>query len=341
MRLHQRFTFLALSALVSIPLVACGGGGDDGTGDDDDTVDPAGTHYKSVASSIQLPDETGEDMLFGLDLDKDTPHGDADYDNALGSILSALRGAAGPALDLNASLQHSIDKGQITLLADVQATSLSMAAGVGFTVYLGTIVSPAACTNPDDETTCGQHLQGTGVFTIAASSPTDSTLAGSIVGGGFSGGPGKLTLQISLVEGGAPITLDLIGAKAKLKTFSADGEITSGVLAGGITESDLNSKVIPGIATTATNVVDKETACVAHPGADCECPDGTAKTIVGLLDEDGDCKVTAEEIMANDLISTLLSPDIDLLDASGEIGSDGVEDSLSIGVGVTTVKASY
>lgn len=60
-----------------------------------------------------------------------------------------------------------------------------------------------------------------------------------------------------------------------------------------------------------------------------------------LFDDDQDAVVTADELKNDPLISALLLPDLDLFDAVGQPGADGVKDSLSIGVGITCVAATY
>lgn len=162
------------------------------------TVDPNGTNHTYVVDSVKLPVKAGEGTKYGLDLD-----GDAKVDNALGQILSALSSAAGSgSFDLQPTIDGQVNSGSIILLANVKATALDMATGVALQVYLGTNASPAPCTDPLDETTCGKHLAGTGTFDVDATGPTDATMVGKIIGGQFTGGPGKVTLKLSL--SGAP-----------------------------------------------------------------------------------------------------------------------------------------
>jgi hypothetical protein len=101
--------------------------------------------------------------------------------------------------------------------------------------------------------------------------------------------------------------------------------------------------------------MENDPACVNAPNGDpttCNvarsiCITATSKTVLELLDKNPvDGNVTASEIENNTLIQSLLASDIDLLDANGTYQSDpakrdGEKDSLSIGIGFTTVKATF
>ena len=75
----------------------------------------------------------------------------------------------------------------------------------------------------------------------------------------------------------------------------------------------------------------------------CVDPAGLAQTLLGLFDEDADCAVGFTELQQSSLISSLLAPDLDLLDADGQFdpSGDGEKDLLSVGVGWSAVGASF
>jgi hypothetical protein len=337
MRLVQRSSILFLASAVVLSFAACGGS----SSGDDDTVDPAGTSHTYVVDSVLLPTKAGDGAKYGLDLD-----GDGQVDNALGQILSALSSAAGSgSLDLQGSIDDQVLTANIILLANIKATDLAMANGVALEIFLGANPNPAACTDtsdPPDITTCGQHLMGTGSFDIDPSSPMDAQIVGKIIGGQFSGGPGTVTLQITLSSVGAPINLNLIGARAKLPGIT-DGTIGSvaspGIIAGAVTQNDLDTQVIPAVADTVSAQITRDCYDMngdpLGPPPGCGCPSGsTGATVISLFDKDpqgGDCAVTVDEIKNNDLIKTLLAPDVNI---------DGT-DALSVGVGVTAVKGTF
>jgi hypothetical protein len=312
---------------------ACGGGG----GDDDDggqTIDPNGTHTTYVLDTVRVPSSPNDAQQIGLDID-----GDGRPDNALGSLLASISSIGN--IDIQASVDAQLATGGVILLADMQATSLTDATGVGLTLYLGdpATATPAPCTNPDDPSTCGQHLMGTGTFTVDASSPTDATVVGSNVGGTFTGGPGNLTLQLALSADAAPLTVPLIGAR--VQTGVAATALSSGRMGGAITVDDINMHILPAVEDLITTVL---AACTGGD-PNCGCPDGSsAATVMSTFDDNGDCMVTLEELKMNTIISaTLGNPDLDLLDGSGNFNpnSDGVKESISLGVGFSAVAGTF
>ncbi len=123
--------------------------------------DPAGTDNTFVISELKVPASANEATQLGLDID-----GNGQPDNALGGLLAALAGQAD--LDLNGTVNEQVVSGGIVLLANMKATDLSNATGAGLHVYLGDAATamPTPCTDPEMISTCGQHLQGTGMFDV-------------------------------------------------------------------------------------------------------------------------------------------------------------------------------
>lgn len=323
MRLLARSTFFAVAtAALSFGLVACGGGGDDDG--DDDTPEPVGDHYHYVVDSVEIPLDSDQAEELGFDLD-----GDGTIDNQLGNILSALVQAGGESLDLQASIDSGVADGSILLLADLQAEALTSATNAGFSVYLGANPSPAPCADANDMV-CGLHLAGTGTFDVDPSSPTDATVVGNISGGTFLGGPGNLSMQISLNEG-TSIDLTLVAARAEV-TGIAEGSLGASRIGGAVPEENVQNDVIPAVHTTISDVISED--CTGS-GTDCGCTaDSTGLTVLGIFDEDEDCTVTLEEIQTNSLIVTLLRSDVDT-------DGDGTADALSIGVGATAISGTF
>ncbi len=326
------FSSLVLPLLVAAPLVACGGGGDGGT---DGTVTPEGEHYKSVAKEVSVPSTAAQPKQFGLDLD-----GDAMVDNQLGTALVTLGAALGNPTVSKDAVDAAVAKGSIILLADFQTKDFTTSSAAGLSVKLGENPMPTPCTNPADVTTCGHHLDGTGSFTVSTSSPTNASLAGTIVGGTFTAGPGKVTLQIAL--GTAPIQLDLIGARVEASGISADG-ITTMKIAGAVLETDFDGKVLPGIKSA---VIDPDLVagnCNAAPPS-CGCTSGsTGASIITLLDKSPpDCMISIDEIKNNPTLKPLITPDV-ALDANTGLAlpAGTAKNALSIGVKAKTVKAAF
>ncbi len=319
---------LMLAAL-PFTFIACGGGGED-------TVVPEGTHHQYVSSKAFVPTNNNQAREYGLDL-----NGDKTADNQLGMVLGTLS-------TMGFNIQGTIDKavamGSIILLLDVQTKDYSNTTAAGVKVLLGANPMPAACNTGEvfDCTTatppvcmgCGHHIAGTGMFSIAAGSPDNAAVAGKIVNGTFNGGPGELSLQIAL-GGTDAIQLDLIGARVRASAITDTG-IGSVILAGAITQDDLNSKVIPAIHAQLAPLIARDCNMLTAPPG-CGCASGsTGKTLLDLFDGDitgttKDCTVSIEEITGNSLIQSLLAPDVTV---------DG-KMALSLGIKVEAVSATF
>ena len=140
----------------------------------------------------------------------------------------------------------------------------------------------------------------------------------------------NITLQIALADA-APIELNLIGARAKATGISENG-MEEVILAGALSQDDLDTKVIPTIQAQLPPLIDRDCTDLATPPA-CGCAAGsTGKTIINLFDTSPkDCAVTVAEIKTNSLIQSLLAPDVTI---------DG-QDALSLGLSIATVKAMF
>jgi hypothetical protein len=304
---------LAAAALVPMSLVACGG-------DDGGTPTPEGTHYHYVANKVFVPTTANESRDYGLDL-----NGDGTVDNQLGATLAALKAQGG--FDVQATIDTSVNEGSIILLADFQTKDFMSSSAAGIQVFLGKNPTPAPC-NGSDDTTCGHHLDGTGSFDVDTTT-TNAALAGKIVGGQFTGGPGDLSLQLA-IGGTQPINLNLIGARAKASGISETG-IESVIFAGAVTKMDIDTKIIPAIQPQLETTIARDCTALDMP-PDCGCTDGsTGMTILGFFDADKDCHVSLTELQMNSLVMSLLQPDVTI---------DG-EMALSIGIKATAVKATY
>lgn len=308
-----------------LPFAACGGG-------DEGTPTPEGMHYTYVASSVLVPTTNNEAREYGLDLgSSDSNEPDGTVDNQLGMVLGTL---ASQGFEVQTAVDEAVADGSIILLADFQTTSFSSAGGAGLAIKLGdkATAMPVPCTDPANIATCGQHLKGTGTFTVSAASPANAVVVGKVAGGTFSGGPGEISLQIAL--GGSPLTLDLKGARAKATGMSETG-MTSVILAGSLLKTDLDTKVIPAIHAQLQPLIMRD--CTSTTPPDCGCMTGsTGKTILNLFDTTPkDCSVTVDEIKNNSLINSLLAPDVCSTD------SCDAPDALSLGLKATAVKGTF
>jgi hypothetical protein len=316
--LQLRSIWRSLLPILSLT-AACGGGGGD------DVEPPSGEHFFYVADTVQVPTNNTEAATIGLHVAGDGN----DVQNSLGMVLATLTSMG---FDIQGTIDETIAEGGIILLYDIQTPDFVASKGSGFKVDLGVAPSPEPCTDPADPSTCGQHLTGNGQFDIDDSSPDNAPLEGRIAGGTFTAGPGDLTLQIAL--GGGPISLDLIGAKIKATGVSDTG-VEQVILGGAVSEEVLQTKVIPSIQEQLVPLLLDSCGPEAGRVAPlCGCNTSTGQTVIRIFDKtpagNGDCKISVEELQNNQLIQSLLSPDVTI---------NGVA-ALSIGISTTAVKAT-
>jgi hypothetical protein len=337
--------FVLSTALVPMSLIACGGGGGD------EVITPTGPHTQYVVSKANVPANPTQVKSFGLDLGSPKANKqDGMVDNQLGTVLSTL---ATMGFKVQDGIDTAVQDGSIILLADIQSEDFTSSNAAGVSVLLGANPMPAPCTDPTMPTTCGQHLKGTGVFTVATNSPQNAALAGKISGGTFDAGPGDVTLQITL-GGAAPISLALQHARAQIQGITADGIMTA-TIGGEVSQDDINNQVIPAVQAQLPPLINRDCGRVgtAPPTMDLGCPtdptctignvpkcgcmdQSTGATILSLLDTGpADCAVSVTEIQMNSLIKSLLAPDVCTQSSCDK------PDALSIGIQVTAVKATF
>lgn len=302
---------LLLGVVGSLALVGCGGGDDVIEGPPDTATD----HFY-VANTLAVPTTAAQATMYGLDLDGDPQQRP---DNQLGNILSTL---AQQDVNVQEQIDEAISMGEVVILSRVLA-DFAIGGGAEWQIYLGNEANP-----PD--------FTGQGAFTVSADSPDDALLDGVIAGGQFSGGPATVGIEIALVEGGDPLRLNLIGSK--IVGSVADGSCDA-KLGGAITKNELDTVIIPTIADMMNNEILNDAGCQMTPPM---C-DSNSQTVLDLFDANDDMMITTMEIQENSLIKSLLAPDVDLLDAAGNYAprSDGVDDSLSLGVKFTCVGAVF
>lgn len=330
----SKSTFLvAVICAAPLSIAACGGSSDS-------TITPEGPHHGYVVSSASVPASDMQVRQFGLDLgSKTSSKPDGTVDNALGSALSAL---AALNFDIQGTVNTAVDQGSIILLIDFQTKDFSSSSAAGFGVKLGATPMPAACTGPTDPT-CRHHLDGTGTFTIAADSPMDAEVAGTIANGTFNGGPGDITLQIAIGSATAPIKLNLLHARAQATSIT-DAGLTA-IVGGLVTQGELTTSIGPAIQVQVAGILDRD--CPVAAGATrtpptCGCrASSTGATVVAALDgdltmgADKDCLISTAEVLGFPLVKSLLLPD------SCSTDSCKTADSLSVGVQVKAVKATF
>jgi hypothetical protein len=316
---------LAVACVLPLSAIACGG---------DSTITPEGMHYGYVVSKAFVPTTNDQVITYGLDIGASKSNEpDKLVDNQLGKTLSTL---AGMGFAIQATIDAAINQGSIILLVDFQTKDFMNTSAAGLSVKLGATPMPAACSSPTDMT-CGNHLKGTASFLIAANSPMDAAVAGKIINGTFTGGPGDLTLQIALGTT-QPLTLGLLNARAKATAITDAGMTLT--VGGMVTATELMTQILPAIQAQVALVISAQCTGTPKTPPDCGCPTtSTAHTLLNLFDGDlngtKDCIISVDEIAGNGVIKAYLAPDV------CSMSSCSAPDSLSLGIQVQTVKATF
>ena len=284
---------------------------------EEDAPPTTGTFFY-VANRLELP--TGSDTRLRLDID-----GDGDTENKLGVIIGVIAQQVGGTLDLQRDVDEGVAHGRSILLAALRADATT----AFLNTYQGTSPNPPPCAGLDDQV-CGGHLQGTATFETGAEGR--GMVVGAITSGQLVAGPG--TMQIVLPFAAAPLTLDLVSARVRMSGISSVG-IGDGIVGGGITVASIQTQVIPWLTSIVQTAVARD--CTGSPPPLCGCAAGTAgRTLINMFDRAPvDCAVSTAEVGNSPLVRTLLVPDLDLAPPVGE------PDSLSVGFGVTAVRARF
>lgn len=276
-----------------------------------------------------MPVSAAQAQELGLDLDCDPRH----YpDNALGQILSSIWSE-----DVNADVASMIQEGRLLHLIDVQATSVVDASGVGFTVLHGVDIDG----DPAD------NFSGTEDFAVDGTRG-QGTAAGSIAAQHLSARGGPLPIAFGLPSLEEIYILPIEGARIEVEV---SGGGLSGRIGGGIRYEVVRATLIPLFEYLFGELVARECVDADAGRPPCGCAEGElGQTLLDYFDEqpdragtepDGDCVITADELRDSSLLSSLFAPDVDLFDQNGDLNprQDGIEDSLSIGIGLTAVPA--
>lgn len=350
-RLVKRLSILLLVTSLS-PLAGCGGDeGDDGV--TPTTPDAGGNtgcdltaapEYKYVVSAVTVPTTANQAAQIALDIDnwaEDSEPGD----NALGQVLSTLNDQV-QGLNIPTAVDEQIRLGSVVVLINLKSDDLTQTNCASAGVYLGSSdpanITPAPCADAND-TECGKHLTGSGMFSLDPTSPTDSSVTGNILNSRFfmedSDEPGSFSIELGL-DSGITLPISLVGARLEISGVQENGLMT-GRLGGAITETDLETELLPALQSILNNLI-AECPDMADPPACCpaDSPGGIVVDFFDVLQQD--CNISIEEITENGLISGLLAPDVDLFNGdSFAPNADGELDSLSLGIEFSAVPAEF
>lgn len=274
----------------------------------------AGDCADLVMNKLTLPDATTASQI-GWDYNND-----GSKDNALGSILGALGGVAS-GMNIQESVDGGVNGGSTILLLRVQAQSFADAVGAKLQTWVG---AKQICCKDSKATTCASEaaakcFNGTNTFWLDPNSPKDALFGGKITSGKFHFGPAKLRFNIPFT-GAGNLELDLKAVHITGSIGSDGKSITSGVLAGAISKTDLDTKLIPTVATMLEKTY-----------TDPKTEQSTKNTIKTLFDTNSDGHISKDEVANNTLIKTFLAGDVD-------VDGDKINE-LSLAVGFTAVGA--
>lgn len=273
-------------------------------------VTPAtGTQYYFVTNKLLLPTTQEQTQEFALNIDADSQN---QTDNKFGELLTLLT-STNQGFELQATLDQAINSGQLVSLHVVKTNDPVNDPNVLWSIFLGQGTQSAPVFNGSDQ------------LTLNSSTPVNSPLVGALTNGHFTGGPGTTHIQMMLL--GQIVDLDLIGVRLEAD-FSTNG-CNNGKIGGGITADEFRGNLLPAIAEGINQVIKADQTA--------------ANTLLPIFDADGNGTISSEELEKNPLLMLAISPDLDLLDGSGNFnpGQDGVKDSYSAGLGFTCVPAVF
>jgi len=156
-------------------------------------------------------------------------------------------------------------------------------------------------------------------------------VAWRIIGRRFDGKSGQFELPL-IVASTEAVWLPLQRPHARLNV-AADGIVMTGVIGGAVREADLATQVIPAVADGVRASFATDCPGTVAPGCGCAAGSrGAALRDLFDLSPTADCTITTDEVRA--VFGAFLAPDIDLDD-------NGTNDAVSIGLGVSTMPATF
>jgi hypothetical protein len=274
-----------------------------------DVLPTTGIQYHFVTNKLLLPTTQEQTQAFALNVDGDPQQ---HPDNKFGEMLTLLTSAA-PGLELQSNLDQAINTGQLILLHVVKADNSQNDPSVSWSIFLGQTAQAAPSFGGSDK------------LVLNPAAPTNTPIVGSLTNGHFTGGQGSARVKMFLL--GQPVEVNLIGVRIEAD-LSAQGCI-NGKLGGGLTVDEFRGKLLPAIAEGINQIIKTDSA--------------VAKTLRQAFDSDQNGTITTQELENNPLLMLAISPDLDLLDASGKFSpnQDSVKDSYSVGLGFTCVPATF
>jgi hypothetical protein len=276
----------------------------------------AATYVRGYAvDSLDLPASNAEANGFAFDLD-----GDGNPENQFGSVLAVLAGNLD--LDLKAVNMQAVAGGTVVHLLELVSSDAAFAADPAAvaTWYVGkpTLVPPL--------------FDGSDPFEFDPAYPPAEFRAPLMSGNFASADPATttepVTLSLSLKVGEFFVELPLQGARLAFGV-GADA-LGQGRVNGSIHQEVIQTLFVPALALTFDATVQ------ADPTSE------RSRMLLDLFDNNpSDGSISVPEVANHSLMVSILSPDMDILDANGyNPDPDGPDpESLSFGFGFTAVQS--
>ena len=272
-------------------------------------IPATGIQYHFVTNKLLLPTTQAQSQEFALNIDGNSQQR---LENKVGDLLTLLTSSV-PNLQLQSTLDQAINAGQLVSLQVVKADDPMNDPSVSWSIFLG------------QKTQSAPKFDGSDKFALDPATSTNSPIVGSLTNGHFTGGPGSARVQMFLL--GQLVEVDLIGLRLEAD-LSAKG-CANGKLGGGVTVDEFRSKLLPALVAGLNQIINTSKTA--------------ATPLLQIFDSDHNGTITVQELENNPLVMLAISPDLDLLDASGKFnpGQDGVKDSYSVGLGFTCAPATF
>jgi hypothetical protein len=268
-----------------------------------------GVQYHFVTNTLLIPTTQAQTQAVALNVDGDPQQ---HPDNLFGELLTLLTSTTQGG-EMQSALDQAVNTGQLVLLHVVKADDPLNDPSVSWSVFQG------------QKTQSAPSFDGSDKFTVDSAAPPTSPIVGSLTNGHFTGGSGTARVQMFVLS--QPVEVDLIGVRVEAD-LSAAG-CANGKLGGGVTVEEFRGKLLPTVTDGLNQII--------------KAGQAPATTLLQAFDSDQNGTITIQELENNPLLMLAVSPDLDLLDASGNFnpGQDGVKDSYSVGLGFTCVPATF
>ncbi|MDA3863542.1 MAG: hypothetical protein PF689_06690 [Deltaproteobacteria bacterium] len=308
--------------IISFLLIAAVAGCDDTTSSDNnanninninnsDCENPGGSAYDYIISDIRVPVSSSEQI--GLDLD-----GDDLIDNKLGNLMQSLISSS-PEFNINESIAASLAKGETVALVRTMVDDFSGDGTISSTFYEGEFTG--------DSTEI--LFNGEGTFIIDTESVNTTTLCGYIYGAGLTKlGPGNVSLRLYVSES-QQFDIVLHHALVSGGTTSPT-EWTDMIIAGAVDPEEIKGTIIPAFVDNINQEITNEPE---NNQFILDNFDGNCNAELPECAEIDDCiadgVITENELKCNQMIETILIPDVEIEGKS----------YVSVGIKVQAVRA--